>query len=175
MQIPTSFEKPDDFNFPFKPDGNGGALQFSWRRFKWEPLIGSLGTLDKKKTPGYCSTSWTPRDENEMPLPKKLGKVHRIVWQVYNGPIPLGAEISHIDGDKTNNHLSNLRLVTHAENLRHARKLLGNWAPRKLKPHQVALTLQMPSNANWRFWADRWGVHKVTLLSIRCEAKKKRA
>lgn len=172
--LPPSF--PENLAFPFKPDGTGGALQFSWKRFKWEPLIGSLGTLGKKKTPGYHTTTWTIRTEgHEVEGKRKFSKVHRIVWEVHNGPIPAGMEIDHIDMDKTNNHISNLRLVTHAENIRSARAIKGNWSPRKLQPHQLALTLAMPSNADWRFWANRWGVHKVTLLVHRVNHKKKSA
>ena len=44
--------------------------------------------------------------------------VHRAVWETFNGPIPKGMEIDHIDGDSFNNKLSNLKLVTHAENTR---------------------------------------------------------
>ena len=43
--------------------------------------------------------------------------VHRIVWEAFNGPIPPGMQINHIDEDKTNNNLDNLELVTPTENL----------------------------------------------------------
>lgn len=36
---------------------------------------------------------------------------HRIVWELHNGPIPDGLTIDHIDGDKTNNSIENLRLA----------------------------------------------------------------
>lgn len=36
---------------------------------------------------------------------------HRAVWTDEHGDIPSGAVIHHIDGDKTNNHVSNLSLV----------------------------------------------------------------
>ncbi len=42
--------------------------------------------------------------------------IHRVVWEVFNGEIPADKEIDHIDRDKTNNNLDNLRLVTHSEN-----------------------------------------------------------
>jgi hypothetical protein len=90
-----------------------------------------------------------------------------VVWQVANGEIPAGYEIDHIDGDKANNNISNLRLVTRKENILLARERLGNWAKSKLKPHHKLLTLLMPSNANWAFWAERWGVTKQHLLNIR--------
>jgi len=43
--------------------------------------------------------------------------VHRLVWMAFNGDIPAGLEIDHIDRDKKNNCLSNLRLVTRSENM----------------------------------------------------------
>lgn len=42
---------------------------------------------------------------------------HRLVWETFNGDIPNGFEIDHIDNDKTNNRLDNLRLVTRSENM----------------------------------------------------------
>jgi hypothetical protein len=43
---------------------------------------------------------------------------HRFIWTYFNGPVPADVEIDHIDGDKLNNKLSNLQLLTHAENIR---------------------------------------------------------
>lgn len=45
---------------------------------------------------------------------------HRIVWQYHKGDIPDGLQINHIDGNKQNNHISNLETVTPLENTRHA-------------------------------------------------------
>lgn len=42
--------------------------------------------------------------------------VHRVVWTVAHGPIPEGMVIDHIDGDPSNNNLSNLRLATSNQN-----------------------------------------------------------
>ena len=46
--------------------------------------------------------------------------VHRWVWKAFNGEIPNGFVIDHIDADKTNNHLSNLQMLTRDDNLRKA-------------------------------------------------------
>jgi hypothetical protein len=39
-------------------------------------------------------------------------QLHQLVWIYFNGPIPDGLSVDHIDMDRTNNHIKNLRLVT---------------------------------------------------------------
>ena len=46
--------------------------------------------------------------------------VHRLVWEAFNGPIEGRLEINHKDLDRANNHLNNLELITHQQNLQHA-------------------------------------------------------
>lgn len=43
--------------------------------------------------------------------------LHRHVWAQANGPIPEGKVIDHINGDRYDNRLENLRLVTQGQNL----------------------------------------------------------
>ena len=47
---------------------------------------------------------------------------HRMVWEAFKGKIPAGLEIDHINRDRHNNKLSNLRLVTHSENCLNTKK-----------------------------------------------------
>ena len=102
--------------WPFRQTQAGTVEQFHQSRKKW---FGCDGTKDNI---GYQLASWT------LPNGKRrFLRVHNIVWQTFNGPVPDGLEIDHIDGNKENNVISNLRLVTHRENLMHARARLGNW------------------------------------------------
>lgn len=48
----------------------------------------------------------------------KLYKAHRLVWELHNGTIPEGMVIDHIDRNKANNTIENLRCVYRAENRR---------------------------------------------------------
>ena len=41
---------------------------------------------------------------------------HRVIWETFNGDIPKGMTIDHIDFDKTNNDISNLRLLSLEDN-----------------------------------------------------------
>ena len=43
---------------------------------------------------------------------------HRLVYEAVNGPIPGGYVIHHVDGDKRNNVLSNLEMLTVGEHMR---------------------------------------------------------
>lgn len=49
-------------------------------------------------------------------LGKKQKTVHSLVWVTFNGPVPKGYEINHINEDKTDCSLSNLSLTTKKEN-----------------------------------------------------------
>lgn len=52
-----------------------------------------------------------------------VGMAHRMIWESVYGPIPEGLQINHINGDKTDNRLENLDLVTQSENILHAYRL----------------------------------------------------
>ena len=48
---------------------------------------------------------------------RKMYRLHRLIWQAFNGSIPEGYEVNHLSEDKTQNNLDNLNLMTHKENM----------------------------------------------------------
>jgi hypothetical protein len=48
---------------------------------------------------------------------KMLVRAHRVIWVMHNGGISKGMMIDHIDRDRTNNKIENLRLVDASENM----------------------------------------------------------
>lgn len=53
-------------------------------------------------------------------------KAHRIVWMLHFGEIPPLMEIDHVDGDRGNNLIENLRLGSHASNCRNRKLSITN-------------------------------------------------
>lgn len=50
---------------------------------------------------------------------------HRIVWEIFNGPIPDGWVVDHLDGNRSNNRITNLRCIEYACNSQN-RKMMDN-------------------------------------------------
>jgi hypothetical protein len=58
---------------------------------------------------------------------RKHQSVHTLVARAFLGPRPAGLEVNHKNGIKRDNRVSNLEYVTHGENMKHSRDVLGNW------------------------------------------------
>ena len=71
--------------------------------------------------------------------------VHRIIWEIFYGEIPENMFIDHLDGDRLNNKISNLRLVTRKGNARNASK-----QPTKSGLIGVTLLNNGCGNSYWR-------------------------
>lgn len=48
--------------------------------------------------------------------------VHRLVYEAFEGKIPVDMTVDHIDGNKLNNSIENLQLLTQADNARKSRQ-----------------------------------------------------
>ena len=86
----------------------------------------------------------------------KLG--HVLAWESANGPVPEGYQIHHIDGDKQNNALSNLLLVTPTDHKRiHSGcKLVdGVW----WKPCRVCKLYRPIEPEWWYFSKEGWPLY----------------
>jgi len=54
----------------------------------------------------------------EIRVNYKRHYAHRLIWAYFNGAIPEGAQIDHINHDSTDNRIENLRVVSHQNNHR---------------------------------------------------------
>lgn len=82
----------------WKPDPKmkaGGCWQFRISRVLKSPKNGDGYPNVRLARDGKCFTR----------------KVHRLVWEAFNGPCPLGYHIDHMDGSRDNNNLDNLQAI----------------------------------------------------------------
>lgn len=69
---------------------------------------------------GYL-TVWLSRDGVV-----RAHSTHRLVAAAFLGLDPTSPEVNHIDGDKSNNHLTNLEWVTRSRNVAHSYEIHGS-------------------------------------------------
>ena len=84
---------------------------------------GKVGVTVATKKPikcGYLNKNGYIRHNISINSHKSYFFGHHIVWINFNGFIPEGLQVNHKDGNKSNNKLSNLELVTYKENAEHA-------------------------------------------------------
>lgn len=82
---------------------------------------------------------------------------HRIVAETWI-PNPEGKQfINHIDGDKTNNNITNLEWCTHKENMCHAH---NNGLITNSTPHKKNVTMSKCAKPVWSFDGSNYRVHE---------------
>ncbi|HBE9079080.1 HNH endonuclease signature motif containing protein [Serratia fonticola] len=57
---------------------------------------------------------------------RKFYLAHRIIYEMHNGKIPIDMQIDHIDGNRVNNVVGNLRVATASTNQRNKKKQRNN-------------------------------------------------
>lgn len=72
---------------------------------------------------GYLQTLITFNDNT-----RKMLKIHRLVAQCYIPNPDNKSDVNHKDGNKANNHVSNLEWMTHSENVQHSYTSLNRLA-----------------------------------------------
>jgi hypothetical protein len=82
--------------------------------------------------------------------------LHRVIWEEANGPIPAGFDVHHVDGNTTNNEISNLALMGRSEHLglhgrspEHAEVRRGPRKPEHAEKLREILKRARPEAAKW--------------------------
>lgn len=85
---------------------NGRLIRLNWKGFGYEKEVGT----DTKS--GYQTFG----------VDYRVYKVHRTVWILFNGKIPRGLFIDHINGMPSDNRIENLRLADSNQNQHNKKK-----------------------------------------------------
>jgi hypothetical protein len=81
--------------------------------------VGGKELSQKTKSNGYKEVSLYI-----SPMKSKMTYVHRAVYFAFNPDKDIALQVNHIDGDKSNNNISNLELCTPSKNVRHSYNVL---------------------------------------------------
>lgn len=96
--------------------------------------------------------------------------VHRVVARAFLGECPIGLHVLHSDGDKTNNHYTNLRYGTPAENVedtkKHGRQRYGARVA-NAKLDDDAVVHIRSSNRSYSVLAAMYGVSTAHISAVR--------
>ena len=103
--------------------------EISAGNFKY--FIGNKGTVRNMKKELSQKTKSNGYKEVCLYINKKpqMKYVHRLVAENFINTIPAGHVINHKDGNKANNDIVNLEIVSYSENSKHSTNVLGNKAP----------------------------------------------
>lgn len=97
--------------------------------------------------------------------------VHRLVWESFNGPIPEGFHVNHLDGVKTHNALENLECVSASDNYAHAK---ANLVHRGTDVHTSKLSeecvrtirAEVAAGVSTKELAERFSVARQTIQRV---------
>lgn len=90
-----------------------------FERLRYTPKDGKVWWVFHPRWPSYSGREAGNMMSNGYRKVKFCGKqylIHRIAWLLHHGSWPIG-DIDHIDGNPSNNKLSNLRDVPHRVNI----------------------------------------------------------
>lgn len=111
---------------------------YDLRRKKQLPFIEHEGKRYTPDDDGYYRC--TERDRNIF--------LHRVIWEQYNGSIPNGYQIHHINGDKSDNRISNLECLGASEHKKLHCKQDGVWNSKKVRRLDTGETYESVTEAS---------------------------
>jgi hypothetical protein len=119
-----------------------------WKKDIWTGRHNNVQKASAGGVAGCLSEAYPNYFRYVIRLKQNNYHVHKIVWELHYGELPAGSMIDHIDGT-TSNRIENLRLVSHAENMRNRKKAKNH--------HTLVTGVNKVSNPNGNFyWRANW-------------------
>lgn len=133
MPMANKFPSPEELHSLLRYEG--GSL--FWRER-------SNGKFDKQFANKEAGCKKRPDGYSVVAYGKSHLMIHRVVWTMFNRQMVKGEDIDHINGDRSDNRIENLRLCSRSDNLKNAQKRKDNTSGYK--------------NVNWNEATKSWRV-----------------
>lgn len=123
---------------------------------------GRLLAVSKRLRGGYLEVSLMAGGQ------RKHRTVHSLVAEAFIGERPQGADVMHLDGDRENNHLENLRYGTRQQNLNQTYEYGGRQGPGKLtKTDALTILQRLRDGERPVALAKEYGVDSAAIYHLR--------
>lgn len=140
-------------NLAYEPDTG----VFLWKKRGFGRTLGKV--IGTKIWPGYIV----------LKLNGEVHYAHRVAWLYVNGEWP-SKSLDHIDGDKSNNAIANLRIATSAQNAAR-RKTTRKIAPsRGVFPHGVGFVARIHHGGK-RHYLGYFSTHEAAKAAYEAKAR----
>ena len=112
-----------------------------WGTHKSGYSVSSFGRIKGKRVDFLIPQE--ARGYFEVHIGPKTVKIHRLVWETFNGDIPNGYVINHKDFNRLNNNISNLECITFKENVIHGRENRGKTSKYKIDNENIKTKIKL--------------------------------
>ena len=122
-------------------------------RWAVDRFSGRYGAIVEALAGDVAGGSTSSSGYGQVRVDRRLTLIHHIVWLLHNESILDGHIVDHIDGDKSNNRIDNLRCIPSKYNSQNAKKRLDNTSG---KTGVTLITNKSRSGKNVQYWRAAW-------------------
>lgn len=103
------------------------AIEAARQWLSYDPSTGELRWVRPKRKVrvGSIAGSGRPDGYREIRIGARFLS-HRLAYMLIHGPIPDGMQVDHVNGDRSDCRIANLRLVSHVGNCENKHKAMSN-------------------------------------------------
>ena len=132
MPLKNALPPQDILHKLFEYDAETGGL-------RWRDIDGRPNSHKGKDAGTPCSNGYRMVTVNRVHY-----RVHRIAWVYVNGDMPdQDLEIDHVNGDRADNRISNLRLATKSQNMANSRGKSRSGLPKGVERNKGRFTARI--------------------------------